>query len=176
MSYWTYGCAVRAVGEADAREGRSAGGPPRSPSDGEGVPTRTPPRRLRPGYSPALARYAQCDPSEYEDSLRTFPPEAIALDPNIVAPAVHVEDGRRGRFLRNNAARNPQGGQGGGVGGEGMPEGDVMDALRRALGLGGGGAGDVELLDPDSPILQLYLQSLLPWAQVDGVAPPPRRE
>jgi hypothetical protein len=32
--------------------------------------------------SPALARYAQCDPLEYEDVFCTFPLEAIRLDPN----------------------------------------------------------------------------------------------
>ena len=117
-------------------------------------------------FSPALARYAQCDPSDYEDRFRTFPPEAIALDPNLVGPAL-VHDHRRGRFLRGGQARG-----GGGMEREMMEEvpADLMEQLRGMLGMAGN--DEVDLLDPDSPILQLYLRSLLPWAQVDGVRPP----
>lgn len=116
-------------------------------------------------YSLALARYAQCDPSEYEDKFQTFPPEAIALDPNIVAPAMVLGDGRRGRFLRRQQQQQPRGRQG-------LEGPDPIEIVRQLLGMGGGGVQEMELLDPDSPILQLYLQSLLPWAQVDGIAPP----
>ncbi|KAL9185532.1 hypothetical protein ACHAXT_003309 [Thalassiosira profunda] len=118
-------------------------------------------------FSPALARYAQCDPSEYEDAFRTFPPEAIALDPNIVAPAMALGPGRRGRLFRRGQQH-----QRGAAAMAGMEGQDPLEAVRQILGLGnGGGAADV--LDPDSPLLQLYLQSLLPWAQVEGVRPPP---
>ncbi len=44
---------------------------------------------------------------------------------------------------------------------------DPLDILRQML-------PEVEIVDPDSPLLQLYLQSLLPWAHVEGVRPPPR--
>lgn len=128
-------------------------------------------------FSPALARYAQCDPSEYEDAFRTFPPEAIALDPNIVAPAMALgPDGRRRRMFRRGQQHQQQ--RGGREGGGGMDNGelegqDALGIVRQMLGLGGAG-GEEEMLDPDSPLLQLYLQSLLPWAQVEGVRPPPR--
>ncbi len=127
--------------------------------------TNVPSKKLKSTFSPALARYAQSDPSDYEDSFRTFPPEAIALDPQLVGPAL-VHDHRRGRFLR------------GGRGGGGMMNREEMEAvpadlveqLRGMLGMAGG--ADNELLDPDSPLLQLYLQALLPWNQVDGIRPP----
>ena len=125
-----------------------------------------PSKKLKYTFSPALARYAQSDPSDYEDSFRTFPPEAIALDPNLVGPAL-VHDHRRGRFLRGGRGR------GGGMMNrdemEAVPA-DLVEQLRGMLGMAGG--ADNELLDPDSPLLQLYLQALLPWNQVDGVRPP----
>ena len=122
-------------------------------------------------FSAALARYAQFDPSEYEDAFRTLPPEAIALDPNIVAPAMALDPNRRGRLLRGGRPRAAVEEVGG------LPlDAGLMDGLRGILGInaGGGGSQEVEMLDPDSPLIQLYLQSLLPWAQVEGVRPPPR--
>ena len=158
---WLYSCSEEVVKgtqpqlekEGDTGEGESS------------TSTELAPKQLTSMFSPALARYAQCDPSDYEDRFRTFPPEAIALDPNLVGPAL-VHDHRRGRFLRGGQAR------GGGMEREMMEEvpADLMDQLRNMLGMAGN--DEVDLLDPDSPILQLYLQSLLPWAQVDGVRPP----
>ncbi|KAL3775030.1 hypothetical protein ACHAWO_007215 [Cyclotella atomus] len=107
-------------------------------------------------FHPSLVRYAQFDPSEYEDAFRTLPPEAIALDPNIIAPAMEFNANRRGRFLRR--AQLP----------EEMMQGGREGLMMRLVGDNMG----LEMLDPDSPLLQLYLQSLLPWNQVDGVAPP----
>ena len=158
---WMYSCSEEVAkgsnpkleGEEDTGEGEM------SPS------TELPPKQLTSTFSPALARYAQCDPTDYEDRFRTFPPEAIAMDPNLVGPAL-VHDHRRGRFLRGGQAR------GGGMEREMMEEmpADLMEQLRNMLGMAGN--DEVDLLDPDSPILQLYLQSLLPWAQVDGARPP----
>jgi len=127
--------------------------------------TDVPSKKLKSTFSQALARYAQSDPSDYEDSFRTFPPEAIALDPNLVGPAL-VHDHRRGRFLRGGR------GGGGAINREEMEAvpADLVEQLRGMLGMAGG--ADNELLDPDSPLLQLYLQALLPWNQVDGVRPP----
>ena len=130
------------------------------------LPSRRP--RVMSSFLPALARYAQCDPSEYEDSFRTFPPEAIGLDPNILAPAMVAlgpNNGGRRRFFRQGQ-QQPQhriidAGERG-AGGR-----DPLDILRQML-------PEVEIVDPDSPLLQLYLQSLLPWAHVEGVRPPPR--
>eukprot|EP00984_Skeletonema_dohrnii_P027137 scaffold16595_cov174-Skeletonema_dohrnii-CCMP3373.AAC.2 len=159
---WMYSCSEKVVKgdepqlekEADAGEGAMS------------TSTELPPKQLTSKFSPALVRYAQCDPSDYEDRFRTFPPEAIALDPNLVGPAL-VHDHRRGRFLRGGQARG-----GGGMMEREMMEdvpADLMEQLRGMLGMAG---NEVDLLDPDSPILQLYLQSLLPWAQVEGVRPP----
>jgi hypothetical protein len=134
----------------------------------EGKGTLPPlPLHVMPSFSPALARYAQCDPSEYEEAFRTFPPEAIGLNPNILAPAMVAIDpnnvGRR-RFFRQGR-QQPQHRNDDEELGEGGH--NVVDVLRRML-------PEDEVLDPDSPLLQLYLQSLLPWAHVEGVRPPPR--
>lgn len=128
---------------------------------------------LTSSFEPAIARYAQCDPSEYEDAFRTFPPEAIALNPNLVAPAMALGPNGRRRFLRRGQQQHQQ--QQDQL--DELLEGqDPQDVIRQMLGLGNGGAGglggEVEVLDPDSPLLNLYLQSLFPWAQVDGVRPP----
>jgi hypothetical protein len=118
--------------------------------------------QLTSKFHPSLARYAQFDPSEYEDAFRTLPPEAIALDPNIIAPAMEFNANRRGRFLRRGQLETNEMMEGGREG--------LMARLRDALGVGD--SVGLERLDPDSPLMQLYLQSLLPWNQVDGVVPP----
>jgi len=159
---WMYSCSEKVVKGDEPQLEKEA-------DSGEGAmstSTELPPKQLTSTFSPALARYAQCDPSDYEDRFRTFPPEAIALDPNLVGPAL-VHDHRRGRFLRGGQARG-----GGGMMDREMMEdvpADLMEQLRGMLGMAG---NEVDLLDADSPILQLYLQSLLPWAQVEGVRPP----
>lgn len=157
--------------DAAPADGSAQDGP--APTNG----SKSVPSALTSTFSPAIARYAQCDPSEYEDAFHTFPPEAIALDPNIVAPAMALGPNRRGRFLRRGQQQQQQqrhggGGMDGGAGGH-----DPLEIVRQMLGMGGNNDGvgqGVEMLDPDSPLLQLYLQSLLPWAQVEGVRPPPR--
>jgi len=158
--WWMYQCAVRVVREHNQ---------PEQPN-GDASPThqRTP---LVSTFSPALARYAKCDPSEYEDSFRTFPPEAIALNQNIVIPAMEVGLHGRRRFLRRGRQqqRDVEEELEQAIGGEG-----AGGLVRQLLGLGGIGGGAAEVLDPDSPLLQLYMQSLLPWAQVEGVRPPAR--
>jgi len=159
---WMYSCSEKVAKGDEPQLEKEA-------DSGEGAlytSTELPPKQLTSTFSPALVRYAQCDPSDYEDRFRTFPPEAIALDPNLVGPAL-VHDHRRGRFLRGGQARG-----GGGMMDREMMEdvpADLMEQLRGMLGMAG---NEVDLLDADSPILQLYLQSLLPWAQVEGVRPP----
>ncbi len=144
--WWLYQCAVKVVAQDQIRH-----------------------EQLFPlvsSFSPALARYATCDSSEYEDSFRTFPPEAIALNPNIVIPAMEVVPNGRRRFLRRGGQQQQE-----------EEELERAGGLRQLLGLGGGNGGvtaAVEVLDPDSPLLQLYMQSLFPWTQVEGVRPPAR--
>ena len=175
---WLYRCCAKMVqqlqqqslpqNEQDAENGTHAGNDPTAETQ-NGTPATTINRNkyFTSTFSPALARYAQCDPSEYEDAFRTFPPEAIALDPNMVAPAMALNPNRRGRFLRGANIRA------GGMGRARVNQEEValMDQLRGLLA-GNNGQQEMEMLDPDSPLLQLYLQSLLPWAQVDGVRPP----
>eukprot|EP00804_Cyclotella_cryptica_P014890 CCRYP_017888-RA/>CCRYP_017888-RA protein AED:0.28 eAED:0.28 QI:0/-1/0/1/-1/1/1/0/768 len=97
--------------------------------------------RLFDKFSPACARYAQFDPSEYEDAFRVLPPEAIALDPNIIAPAMVFDPNRRGRFLRRGQRQED-------IPLDGGHEG-LMRRLRELVGMGDGdGLGDVEVLDP----------------------------
>jgi len=48
-------------------------------NDKRALPSRRP--RVMSSFSPALARYAQCDPSEYEDAFRTFPPRSHRIGP-----------------------------------------------------------------------------------------------
>ena len=76
---------------------------------------------------------------------------------------MELNPNRRGRFLRRD--QMPEEMPMGVEGQEGL-----MLRLREALGMGEDVA--LDMLDPDSPLLQLYLQSLLPWNQVDGVRPP----
>ena len=168
---WLYRCAEKVVERNGAAEGeeKDTNDANQCPAedDGDQQPASEAAHqkhRLTCEFSPALARYAQFDPSEYEDAFRTLPPEAIALDPNIIAPAMEFNPNRRGRFLRRGQVPDDdipfRGGQEG-----------LMRQLRDALGMVGEG-GEMEMLDPDSPILQLYLQSLLPWNNVEGVRPP----
>ena len=166
---WMYRCADTvvetmnkgSVSEEDKKDETTGANTETGNSESPTTPQSNEPH-LTSKFHPALARYAQFDPSEYEDSFRTLPPEAIALNPNIIAPAMELNPNRRGRFLRRG--QMPEEMQ--------MEEGQegLMMRLREALGMGEDVA--LDMLDPDSPLLQLYLQSLLPWNQVDGVRPP----
>jgi hypothetical protein len=136
---WLYRCAEKVVerkivsssGDNDTLES--------NPSSAETVADQQP--RLVDRFSPACARYAQFDPSEYEDAFRVLPPEAIALDPNIIAPAMAFDPNRRGRFLRRG--QRPED-----IPLDGGHEG-LMGRLRELVGMGEGeGLGDVEILDP----------------------------
>ena len=170
---WMFHCAHRVIMEHQEQEQMRLASTPSTTTDAaeDATSTTGPSSPMTSAFSPALARYAQCDPSEYEDAFRTFPPEAIALDPNIVAPAMVLGPNGRRRFLRQRGQQQQQQQQLQREAGQGQ---DPLEIIRRLLGLGNddGGLGDVEVLDPDSPLLQLYLQSLLPWAQVEGVRPP----
>lgn len=172
---WLYSCADKIV---KGRQSESESMVNTTTTDAKGGATSDTPQSvifppLATSFSPALARYAQCDPSEYGDRFQTFPPEAINLDPNIVAHAMAFDPNRRGRFLRGGQHRaHAVGGMGGGP--QQIPlDGALLDQLRGLIG-GDIGAQEMENLDPDSPVMQLFLQSLLPWARVEGVRPPGR--
>ncbi|KAL7488435.1 hypothetical protein ACHAW6_014027 [Cyclotella cf. meneghiniana] len=159
---WLYRCAENVVERRIVSSNRDSDTLESNPSSAETVAGQS---CWVDRFSPACARYAQFDPSEYEDAFRVLPPEAIALDPNIIAPAMAFDPNRRGRFLRRG--QRPED-----IPLDGGHEG-LMGRLLELMGMGGGEElGDMEILDPDAPLLQLYLQSLLPWAHVEGVRPP----
>ena len=101
----------------------------------------------------ALNRYNRCDPSDYEDRFKTLPAEANPLDPALVAPALAVDPNRR-MMRRNRALNNAI---------DGVDEMEVQRMLFEQMEHNGA------LIDPDSPLLEVFLHSLMPWAQVDGV-------
>jgi hypothetical protein len=106
--------------------------------------------------SPALMRYARCDPSDYDDKFQTMPADANPLDAGTVAHALNV-DPNRPRLMQ----RMPRGGA------------DELElaANRRAAAFAG---PPTQAIDPDWPLLEVFWRSALPWAHVEGV-PPPRR-
>jgi Transcriptional repressor TCF25 len=108
--------------------------------------------------SPSLIRYARCDPSDYEDRFQTLPMDANPLDPGLLAPALAVDPNRR-RFLRRGdmLARHQE---------------DADIDIFPVRGVIGG--PPTHVIDPDSPLMEVFWRSMLPWNRVDGV-PPPRR-
>lgn len=113
----------------------------------------------RPPLSPAVIRYARCDPADYEDRFQTLPDEANPLDPGLLAPAMAVNPNRR-RFIRRPdipAAHHHQE--------------DAELGGRRGLLIGG---PPTNIIDPDDPILEVFWRSLLPWNTVDGLPRPNR--
>lgn len=162
---WMYRCADTFVqkmddtfGKIDQQEGGLV------ESSVESVQPQDNKLHLRSKFHPSLARYGQFEPSEYEDAFRTFPPEAIALNPNIIAPAMEFNPNRRGRLFRRGQPMPEE------MQNMGANDGDLMLRLREVLGIGDDDR--LEMLDPDAPLIQLYLQSLLPWNQVEGVRRP----
>ena len=112
----------------------------------------------------ALLRYLEFDPIDFQDSFQRIPLEANPLDPGLMDAALHYTPNRR-RFLRMNR------GQGGGLDGGMDLEMVGRQGPQRLLGTGRDG---MDLIDPDLPLLEVFLRSLLPWARVDGVLAPNR--
>jgi hypothetical protein len=106
--------------------------------------------------SPALMRYARCDPSDYNDKFQTMPADANPLDAGLVARALTV-DPNRPRLMQ----RMPRGGA------------DELElaANRGAAALAG---PPTQVIDPDWPLMEVFWRSALPWAHVEGVHPPRR--
>lgn len=114
--------------------------------------------------SPALQRYTDVDPMDFQDSFRRIPADANPLDPGLMDAALHYTPNRR-RFLRMN-----RGGQGV-RGNDGGIDLDMVGAQQPRTLLGTGREG-MDVIDPDLPLLELFWRSLLPWVRVDGVPPP----
>ena len=115
---------------------------------------------------PALLRYQRMDPQDYADRFRQLPPEANPLDPGLVAPALAVDPNRR-RLLRG----------GGGAAGRQAAQQEMLAQFQRQQQQQNGimiGGPPTHMIDPDSPMLEVFWRSMMPWNHVDGV-PPPRR-
>ena len=114
--------------------------------------------------SPALQRYSRIDPADFEDRFRLLPAEANPLDPALLAMSLVVNTNRR-RILR-------RGGRGGN---HHLDPLEVLDnrvrAAQQGIVIGG---PPTHTINPDSPLLEVLWQSMLPWNHVEGV-PPPRR-
>lgn len=54
-----------------------------------------------PPLSPAIIRYVNADPSDYEDKFQTMPAEANPFDPNMIQLALNVDPNRRRLVQRN---------------------------------------------------------------------------
>jgi hypothetical protein len=114
--------------------------------------------------SPALQRYSRADPANYEDRFRLLPAEANPLDPQLLQYALNVDPNRRRLLRRGNRA--------------GVAEIDPLEALENRARAGNQGivigGPPTHNLDPDSPLVEILWQSMLPWNRVEGVPPPPR--
>lgn len=112
---------------------------------------------------PSILRYALTDPADYDDQFRHLPPEANPLDPNLVAAALVVDPNRRRLF------------RGGGGFARGVENEEFNQQLNGGI-LGGQGlmigGRPTNNIDPDDPMLEIFLRSLLPWNHVDGIPPP----
>jgi hypothetical protein len=124
--------------------------------------------------SPAMLRYASCDPSDYEKKIQLLPPDMNVIDPGLLAHAMEVNTNRP-RLVR----RMPRGG-GGAVGGGGgggaamqMQEHDAngVPATANRQRLMG---PPTQVVDPDWPMAEVFWRSFLPWNRVEGM-PPARR-
>eukprot|EP00559_Dactyliosolen_fragilissimus_P007077 CAMPEP_0184859710 /NCGR_PEP_ID=MMETSP0580-20130426/4696_1 /TAXON_ID=1118495 /ORGANISM="Dactyliosolen fragilissimus" /LENGTH=933 /DNA_ID=CAMNT_0027356501 /DNA_START=227 /DNA_END=3028 /DNA_ORIENTATION=+ len=129
-------------------------------------------------YPIALERYLRCDPEDYEPTFRQLPADANPLDPNLVAPAMAVNPNRR-RMLRlahprgmgrlgNQNQRRLHDMDNENENMNGMEQ--LMQRMRqdRAM-IGGMGRADMEVVDPDLPLTEVFWRSFLPWTRVDGV-------
>ena len=124
-----------------------------------------------PVPSPAILRYANVDPNDYSTKVQTMPPDANIIDNGLLAHAMII-DPRRPRYLRRNQRQQNQ------------HDGDDLDNIqydewgnpflpqqRAATAYFG---PPTEVIDPDWPMAEVFLRSILPWNYVDGL-PPPRR-
>jgi hypothetical protein len=103
----------------------------------------------------AIMRYADCNPSDFENRVQLFPQDANILDAGMVAHAMVVNPNRP-RFLRN------------------MPRGMDGAAAQRQAQAAGLAGPPTQMIDPDWPVLEVFWRSFLPWNHVEGVPPPPR--
>ena len=127
-----------------------------------------------PVPSPAILRYANADPNDYSTTVQTLPPDANVIDNGLLAHAMII-DPRRPRYLRRNQRQHDNRDDGGDewdniqydeLGNPFLPR----QQQRAATYFG----PPSEAIDPDWPMAEVFLRSILPWNYVDGL-PPPRR-
>jgi Transcriptional repressor TCF25 len=112
--------------------------------------------------SPAIMRFARCEPADYDDRFQTMPADANPLDPGVVAHALIV-DVNRPRLLH----RMPRGG----ADMRRLGEPEIQFGAGNGLMIAGPPTHNI---DPDSPLLEIFWRSAMPWNHVDGVPPPAR--
>jgi hypothetical protein len=119
--------------------------------------------------NPAILRYANVDPADYRNKIQQLPPDANIIDNGILAHAMTM-DSRRPRYLRRNNQRRRN------------DDDDFEDDIRydefgnpiipqRTAPYFG---PPTHVVDPDWPMAEVFLRSILPWNHVEGI-PPPRR-
>lgn len=115
--------------------------------------------------SPALVRYANCNPTDYEDRIQLLPQDANIINPGMLGYVMEVNPNRP-RFLRNIQRGDRM---------EAGIEDQLLDAngmpVPRQMMFGG---PPTQVVDPDWPLVEVFWRSFLPWNRVEGV-PPPRR-
>jgi Transcriptional repressor TCF25 len=117
--------------------------------------------------NPAIMRYANVNPADYSNKVQTLPPDANIIDNGLLAHAMII-DPRRPRYLRNNHRRERMGGNND----DEIRYDDLGNPFlpRRTAFFG----PPTEAIDPDWPMAEVLLRSILPWNYVEGL-PPPRR-
>jgi len=121
------------------------------------------------GNKEALNRYLRCNADDFtSDTFQMLPAGANPLDPRLVVPALeanHPGMGGRRRMIQQQQVRQQQLQAGGG----GMHDNDLERILMEQLGIGGDGNGGRVEIDPDSPLVEVFLRSMMPWTRVEGV-------
>lgn len=115
----------------------------------------------------ALDRYYNCNPQDFADRYQMLPGDGQFLDEQLINLAMEYNPDRR-PLLRHQLRRNRQQQQH-------QLEGEDMELQRMLLEQMQQAAGNGErvVIDPDSPLAEIFLRSMMPWTRVQGV--PPRR-
>jgi hypothetical protein len=120
----------------------------------------------------ALKQYRTANPEDYLDEFPRLPPEANPLDPRFLVPGAPIIQPMRGndRQMLAAAGGDPEGNaivqrimelqeQG--------REAELNELLLGLQGFHGGQTPGAGALGPEMPLLQLFLQSLMPWNHFD---------
>jgi len=110
----------------------------------------------------ALEKYSDFVPMDFQDSFPRIPVDANPLDPGLMDAALNYTANRR-RFLRMNRRH--------GAGRENDQGLDLEMLARQQRTMLGTGRNQMQIIDPDLPLMELFWRSMMPWARVDGVPP-----